>query len=146
MIEALLEKPYWVIDFLPEQVPANSAGQFFAVEEFYLTGPRQAELRRRFAEILLKVNCYYDLAVCAPEAESGQRNPAPERLFSLAAENKQDVCVLLPDENALFTLDRDDTHMTVFNPSEHLLRLLGRLAAAEGLFLWQPPQKEGGLA
>ena len=33
MIEELLQKPYWVIDFLPQQVPADSAGQFFAVCE-----------------------------------------------------------------------------------------------------------------
>jgi len=40
MLEALFEKPCWVIDFLPEQVPANSAGQVFDVERFYLQPPR----------------------------------------------------------------------------------------------------------
>ena len=33
-MEELLQKPCWVIDFLPEQVPADAAGQFFAVEEY----------------------------------------------------------------------------------------------------------------
>ena len=36
MIEEYLEKPYWVIDILPKQVPADSRGQYFEIEEYYL--------------------------------------------------------------------------------------------------------------
>lgn len=36
MVEELLEKSYRVVDFLPEQVPEGSAGQFFAVEKYYM--------------------------------------------------------------------------------------------------------------
>ena len=139
----LLEKPCWVIDFLPEQVSAHSAGQFFAVERFYLREPRYAALRRSFADILLKLNCYYDLEVGAPEEGQPERNPAPERLFSRVTENQKDLCVLLPEVSALITLNRDDTHMTVYNPPARLLKRLGELAAAEGLFLWQPLRSEG---
>ena len=31
--ERLLEAPYWVIDVLPEQIPADADGQYFAVEK-----------------------------------------------------------------------------------------------------------------
>lgn len=140
-MEELLEKPYWVIDFLPRQVPAKSGGQFFAVEAYYLRSP----LRRRFAEILLKLNCYYDLRVCEPETELWRLNPPPEELFSEVAENRKDLCVLLPAEDALITVNRDDLYMTVYGPSEALLGLLRPLIAAAGLFLWQPPrEKEEG--
>ena len=138
MMEELLNKPYWVIDFLPRQVPAKGGGQFFAVEEYYLRSP----LRRGFAEILLKLNCYYDIAVCEPETEKWQKNPPPEALFSWIADNEKDLCVLLPAENALITANRDDLYMTVYGPSEELLQLLRSLAAASGLFLWQPPREE----
>ena len=140
MMEELLQKPCWVIDFLPEQVPADAAGQFFAVEKLYLQKNRQGDLRARFAEIILKVNCYYDIQVCTPEVEDWVRNPAPARLYSRIRANTEPLCILLPQENALFTLDRQDTCMAVYNPSESLLRLLERLATAAGLFLWQPPQ------
>lgn len=142
MIEELLQAPYWVIDFLPEQVPNGSAGQFFAVERFCLQAPRQAVLRRRFAEILLKLNCYCNFRVCAPEAEDWETDPVPERLYSRITENKEDLCILLPDENVLLTVNRDELCMAVYNPSEKLLKLLDRLAMAEGLFLWQPPREE----
>ena len=138
MMEELLNKPYWVIDFLPRQVPAKGDGQFFAVEEYYLRSP----LRRGFAEILLKLNCYYDIEVCEPETEKWQKNPPPEALFSWIADNEKDLCVLLPAENALITANRDDLYMTVYAPSEELLQLLRSLAAASGLFLWQPPWEE----
>ncbi len=141
MIEALLEKPYWVIDFLPRQVPEGSAGQYFAVERFYLQEPRQSALRRQFAEILLKVNCFYDLLICEPEEENWDRNPAPERLYSLLVQEKKDLCIHLPEDSALITLNRDDTYMAVYGPSANLLDLLDRLAISAGLFLWRPPQK-----
>ena len=141
-MEALLQKPYWVIDWLPEQVPDSAAGQFYAVEQFYLQEERQRELRRRFAGILLRVNCYYDIRICAPEEENWLLNPEPEALADWLTRENKDLCVLLPAEDALITVYRDDLYMTVYNPSGRLLKLLERLVTAAGLFLWQPPQEE----
>ena len=138
MIEALLNKPYWVVDFLPEQVPDGSAGQFFAVEDYWLREPALSGLRRRFADILLKLNCYYDFQVCPADSEEFIRNPAPDVLAARILSAQENLCILLPREDALITLDRDDTCMTVYNPSETLLNRLRLLASAEGLFLWQP--------
>ena len=138
MIETLLNKPYWVVDFLPEQVPDGSAGQFFAVEGYYLREPALSGLRRRFTDILLKLNCYYDFQVCPADSEEFIRNPAPESLAARILGAQENLCILLPREDALITLDRDDTCMTVYNPSETLLNRLRLLASAEGRFLWQP--------
>ena len=35
-IDDLLQLPYWIIDILPEQVPKDSPGQYFAVEKYFL--------------------------------------------------------------------------------------------------------------
>lgn len=138
MIETLLNKPYWVVDFLPEQVPEGSAGQFFAVEDYWLREPALSALHRRFTDILLKLNCYYDFQVCAADSEEFVRNPTPAVLAARILGAQENLCILLPREDALITLDRDDTCMTVYNPSETLLNRLRLLASAEGLFLWQP--------
>lgn len=37
-IDDLLQKPYWIIDILPKQVPADSSGQYFAVEKYFYGG------------------------------------------------------------------------------------------------------------
>ena len=138
MLEELLREPFWVVDFLPEQVPADGGGQFFAVERFFLEADRGAALRRRFGELLLKVNCYFDCLAGPPEEGRLRLNPPPGQLFAWVAEEREDLCILLPGEKALITLNRGDTHLTVYHPSGRLLGLMKRLAAGAGLYMWQP--------
>ena len=64
-IEKLLEKPYWIVDILPKQVAKHSNGQYFAIEQYYLSEPQSSELRKKYAHLVLKLNCYYDFQVCA---------------------------------------------------------------------------------
>ena len=62
-IEEYLNKPYWVIDILPKQVPADGRGQYFKIEEYYLEHPQIDDIYRKFTNILLKLNCYNDINV-----------------------------------------------------------------------------------
>lgn len=140
MIERLLNKPYWVVDILPEQVPEGGAGQYFTIEDYYLQPSRLADIHRRFTDVLLKLNCYYDYQVCLPGADRYTGNPAPDALASWIGTEQKDLIVVLSGEDALITLNHDDIYMTVYNPSETLLKRIGCLAAAEGLFLRQPKQ------
>lgn len=142
MVERLLEAPYWVIDMLPQQVPQESGGQFFAVEKYYLDAPQHELLYRRFADVLLKLNCYYDLVVnCAP-SDKWVKNPLPETLCSWLTKSLRHghLCILLDDEDALITASSGDSYLTLYNPSQALLQFVRPLVAASGLFLWQPPE------
>ena len=140
MIETLLNKPYWVIDVLPEQVPENSAGQYFAIEQYYLqTGI--TDIHRRFTDVLLKLNCYFDFLVCLSDQEQQIYNPEPERLVSWINTEQKDLCIVLAGEDVLITLNHDDTYMTVYNPSESLINRIRNLAMTHGLFFWQPNQE-----
>ena len=144
MIETLLNKPYWVIDVLPEQVPENSAGQYFAIEQYYLQQPGITDIHHRFAAVLLKLNCYSDFLVCLSDQEQQICNPEPKKLVSWINEEQKDLCIVLVEEDVLITLNHDDTYMTVYNPSEALINRIGSLATAHGLFLWQPKQENSG--
>ena len=130
-ISPLLERPYWVIDFLPEQVKPQSRGQFFTVEQYYL---RDEGLRGKFTNILLKLNCYEDLNVCVNDEWTV--NPDPAKLAECVRECGH-VDILAGE--ALITVNNDDTYITIYNPDDEMLELMRRLAGAEGLFLWQPP-------
>ncbi len=130
-IDELLEKPCWVVDILPERVPEGSPGQFFAVEAYYLRPERLAGIRRKFTDLLLKLNCYDALRIVT---EEGEETPAPEELDRRIAEGNEDLLILLGGD-ALVTLNRDDIYLSVYNPDEALLARIGKLAAAEGLFL-----------
>ena len=52
-IEELLKQPYYVMDILPMQVPANGGGQYFKVEQYYLNHVER--LSCQYADVLLKL-------------------------------------------------------------------------------------------
>ena len=140
MIDNYLKKPYWIVDFLPKQVPEKTGGRFFSVEQYYLEPSRYAVLREQFSDILLKLYCYYDLRLFVNDDTDGIANPGPELLASHIKDNQGNLCMLIGASEALITLGRDDTNMTVYAPSEDLLELIRTLAGAVGLFVWKPNQ------
>ena len=78
-IEEYLNKPYWVIDILPKQVPADSRGQYFRIEKYFLEHPQIDDIYRKFTNILLKLNCYNDINV-SHDGDEWITNPAPHEL------------------------------------------------------------------
>lgn len=128
-IDELLQTPYWIIDILPEQVPKDSPGQFFAVEQYYLEDERLAVIKQKHINVILKLNCYRDISL----DEENTVNPSPERI---AGEMRRRYLYIMTDDSMILS-EPDDTHMTVFNPDEKLLELLKALASGEGLFVWK---------
>ena len=141
-IEDYLESSYWVIDLLPRQVPAQCRGQFFRIEEHYRKPPKIDALYRRFTDILLKLNCYEDMAF-STDGEQWETNPLPTQIEAMVRQSLSDLSmlyVMLPAVETLITLSADDIYMTIYNPSAEILELLAPLVASEGLFLWKPEQ------
>ncbi len=141
MIETLLTKPYHVIDILPRQVPKNGAGHYPAIEQFFLKELQYPILRGRFARILLKLGCYYDMQICFADEDVLRSDLIPDEFVALITDESRDLCILLAKEETLFTLYREDTYMTVYNARGELLDTLEELVRAEGLFIWKPPQE-----
>ncbi len=142
-IDELIEKPYWIVDILPEQVSKKSGGQYFAIEQFYLSEPQNSELRRKYADLILKLNCYYDIFILddlAEDSECGELNPDPKKFVRcfVGEYAKNSVRFSVRDENTLIVSNKDDTYLTIYNPAERTLALIRRLADAEGLYLWKP--------
>ena len=138
MIDNFFDKEYWVMDFLPKQVPENGGGRFFSVEDYYLEPTRYAVLREHFSDILLKLYCYYDMRLFIGDDTEGFFNPEPEMLAKHIKGNQGILCILIGTSEALITLSRDDTCMTVYAPSDDMLELIRALAGAVGLFVWKP--------
>ena len=138
-IEEYLNKPYWVIDILPKQVPADGGGQYFRIEKYFLEHPQIDEIYRKFIHILLKLNCYEDIEVSHDGVE-WITNPAPHELEAAllgSLADKQMFYIILKSADVLITVSGDDTYMTVYNPTEEVLELIGSLAGSKGLFLWR---------
>ncbi len=128
-IEKLLQYPYWVIDVLPKQVPENSPGQYFAVDEYYRKEALGA-VKKKHVDLMLKLNCFKDIIL----AEEAKKNPAPSKLKEEML--KKHLCVMVDD--AMIVSEPDDTYLTVYNPDKALLDLLQSLSAGEGLYVWRP--------
>lgn len=141
LIGQLLERPYRVADILPGQVPENAGGQYFAVERYYLQPERLKVLRRKFAEILLRLNCYYDMCVSFDSCESWEKNPDPEAFAGRVEDfsGNDFLRAVFPGQRAMIDVEPDDTYMTVYDPEDQMLDKLKKLTDAEGLFLWSPP-------
>ena len=129
-VEELLQCPYWIIDILPSQVPEDSPGQFFSVEEYFLQGDRIEEIKQKHIDLVLKLNCYRDISI----SDETVVNPLPKHI---ADEMKKRYLYIMVGESMILS-EPDDTHLTVFNPDSQLLELLRQLASGEGLFVWKP--------
>ena len=138
-IEEYLNNPYWVIDILPKQVPADGKGQYFRIEKFFLEHPQIDNIYRKFTNILLKLNCYEDINV-SYDGEDWITNPAPHELEAALLKcmaDRQMFYIILKSADVLITVSGDDTYMTVYNPTEEMTELIGSLVGSEGLFLWR---------
>lgn len=130
-IEELLEKPYWIIDILPKQVPKDSQGQYFAVEDFFLK-EELSEIKKKHINVVLKLNCYMDITI------DDDMNPAPEQIRDTML--GRDVYIMMGD--SMILSETDDTHLTLFNPDEGVLDMINVIASSEGLFVWKGNEAE----
>ena len=128
-IDELLLTPYWIIDILPEQVPKDSSGQYFAVEKYYLAGDRLADIKQKYINVILKLNCYRDISL----DEESSLNPPPERI----AEEMRSRYLCIMTGGSMIISEPDDTYMTLYNPDKKLLELVKTIASGEGLFVWK---------
>ena len=131
-------KPYWIIDILPKQVPADSPGRYFTVEKYFLA--HLDDLCQKFARVLIKLNCYRDLLLSTDE-EQWTDTFSPEDLqsfFQASVDNHSPLFIRITPSEALLTFTGDDHYLTLYSPDEDLLNLLYPLTSSEGLFLWSP--------
>lgn len=135
-LDELLEMPAYVVDILPERVPASAGERFFAAEDWLLSGARGRKLRQAFADVLIKLNCYFDLLVYREYDEGAERNPAPKKLAAWILKDRGDVNIVLEGQNVLVSVPDMSTYMAVHNANDTVLKLIRQLAASSGLFVW----------
>lgn len=134
-IDALLEKPCYIIDFLPEQVEPNNGGQFFDVEYYMLNSDKHIGMKDRFVSVILKLMCYYHVAILW---SGWVDRPSPKMIEEAVCEIMENhsgtLNVLFVEEDALLVFDWDCLSLSVYNPSEKVQQLLEQIAFSEGLF------------
>lgn len=132
------DKPYCIIDILPEQVSSDSPGRYFEVERYFRS--RLDKIIRKFADFLLKLNCYCELEV-SRDCETFSGDFAPEDLERFLLETNASpypLYIRVNHMDALFAYAGDEHYLTLYEPDWELLRLVHQLAQSEGLFVREP--------
>ena len=114
------DRPYWIIDILPEQVPMYSLGRYFTVARYFRS--RLDEYLRKFASLLNKLNCYCHLEV-GRDGENYTDNFAPEaleRFFQEANSSPDPLYIRVNSSDAVFVYANGDHYMTLYEPDSEL--------------------------
>ena len=130
IIEELLEKPYWIVDILPKQVPADSPGQYFRMEEYWTSEDQFSAIKQKHIDLVLRLNCYADISL----DEEDETDPSPERI----AQEMRSRYVCIMTGSSMIVSQPDETYLTVYDPDDELLGLIRELALSVGMFVWQP--------
>lgn len=141
-IDALLEKPRYLIDIFPCTAPQTDDRRYFEIEEYFQKNRK--ELNEKFCRILMKLYCYYDFWVSA--GTETVKNPCPEQLadwishcFAGKWRERDYINIILLGCDAMMILNGDDLYMILCNPDQQLRELAAQLAGAEGLFFYKAP-------
>ena len=134
-IEELLDKPYAVIDFLPEQVKEEKGDNYFKVEQFFLEKENKESLYRHFAYFIIKLSSYYDLVINHNEKTISDYEMSD--ICDLFVNSDQKTClnILLIEKECLISFIGNDLYLSVYNADDKLKELMKKLAMSEGLFL-----------
>ncbi len=138
IIDELLEKPCYVIDFLPEQVKPDAEGQFFEVEYYLLNSDKHFLLKDKFVNIILKLMCYYHVCI---QWKGWIDRPSPQKVeeavSTIMDKHSGWLNILLPEENVLVVFEWDSLSLAVYNSSVEMQTLMQKIAGSEGLFWWK---------
>lgn len=134
-IDGLLEKPCYVIDFLPQRVPKDSNGHFFDIEYYLLNSEKRLEMKNKYVNIILKLMCYYHASILW---NVWNDNPKPEDIDNAVSEIMENhsgtLNILFLEEDVLLVFEWDCLNLAVYNLSENMKEITEKIALSEGFF------------
>ena len=137
-INRLQKKPWYIIDFLPRQVPKDCGGQFFKVETYLLNNYEHYGLRDKYIRIILKLMCYYRVSVHWGEwIEQPEPEQVSEIIDKIMDNHSAGFNMLFPGKDALIQFEWDCMNLSIYNPDEEMRELLKQIAWSEGMFFRQ---------
>lgn len=139
-VDELLEKDWDILDFLPVTVPRDCGGNYFEIEEYFLT-ERNKEFASQVTEFLLKLNCYVDFVVVTDKAPL--LNPSPRNLVKKVKKcyksKELHLNILLENRESLLVCHPHFLHLALYAPSAYLADLCRALCQGQGFYYIKSP-------
>ena len=143
-IDSLIDKKVYLIDIFPKTVPHKTDNRYFAVEKYF--HQNRSEFERKLITIILKLYCYYDFIVNSEDKIT--ENPTIGELTMLLEKCFRgefgNINIVLPEYDAMISLNNNDLYMTAYNVSSELQELIAQLVNAEGMFFYEAPLNNFG--
>ena len=109
-------------------------GSFFDVEYYLLSSDKHIELKDRFVAVILKLMCYYHVAILR---NGWVDRPSPKLIEEAVCEIMENhsgmLNVLFVEKDILLVFDWDCLNLSVYNPAEDVQSIMERIAFSEGL-------------
>ena len=135
IVDRLLDAPCYIIEVLPQQVPKDCGGQFFAVEDYLLKHRGRYGMSDRLVRIILKAMCYYPVVVYWGD---WIEQPTPEQVVeiidTIIENHSGNMNMVFTNKDALVEFGGDCLNMSIYNPDEEMCVLFEKIATSEGMF------------
>lgn len=134
-VDRLLETKCFIMDFLPQKVPADCGGQFFKVENYLLNHYERYGRKDRVVCIILKAMSYYPVSVYWGRwIEQPSPEQVEEIIDTIMDNHSGDVYVLFTSKDVLLQFGWDCLNISIYNPDKEMCELFEKIAASEGMF------------
>jgi len=136
LVEQLLNKDCYVIDFLPKRVSEQFADRFFEVEEYFLQGNEWEGIKDSFVRMLLKLQCYCSFKVYNEKwYEELSINDLADMLNHVLSSNNEYMNMLSIENKLLICIEGSTLNLSIYNATRDMLALLSELATVEKLYI-----------
>ena len=136
MVESLLQKLCYVIDFLPVRVPEQYTERFLDAKEYFLHGAEHDRLVDGFVRIILKLQCCHTFEIfCEHWYEDIGMAELADLIKKVLMSKDEYMYILSSEDRMLITVKGSDLHISIYNPPILATTNLSTLATAEGLFM-----------
>ena len=127
-LEEILNKPYYLIDILPERAPADK--HYFAVRDSYLD-KQLPVFKEKIKDVIMKAYCYFDYQFYDHEKDCWIKDFDTDELLKML-DNKE-VGILIEDKAYLY-LDDQDHYLTFYDLDHSAVGIFKSLSESNGLF------------
>ena len=132
----VMKQSCWIIDIMPKRVPEAFYLQYQSTAAYFKDHSRFIDILRRFAQVLIKLNCYYEISVQIGFHDVEYLNPEPDFLTEQFLKGQR-IQVLIHETKTLIDYDYDDLWMSVFSADQDTLELIRCISASEGFCFWK---------
>lgn len=139
LIDILIKKPCYVIDFMPMRVMAEHNIDFFnEVEQFYLSEEQLKDLSKSFTSIILKTLCYFDFKITYNGKKISKDCKSVEKAVkNVVKKQKGNLTVILEKDETLIQISGGQLTIAVYTNNITVQNIMQAIALSERLFWWK---------